>query len=356
MEETETDSSVLNNGAGQTTDGCGLSDLFLRRRKNSDDDNSKIEAETGWQWQPAGPNGKNVDEKSADHLLADNVEGDSVDVQVHILSEYEKCPQYSYNMKHLRRGKMTIVSNRDFLESSGMAEFTRFGTEVDVGRLKTAFYQLGFECVVYENQTCAQMLNIFITASNDADTDVDCMAFAILSHGEENGMIYGIDDAIPLDSLLSPLKHGANMDKFAGKPKLIFVQACRGTQIDEGIDVYDSTDGCEKTGKCYRIPIEADFLYTYCTAPGYYAFRSTQSGSIFIRCLCDLLQRLWRSLDLLQILTRVNSEVAFHFQSAISENHPDYMALNKRKQMPCIVSTLTKDVYFLPKPKKVTTV
>ena len=85
MEETETDSSVLNNGPVQTTDGCGLSELFQRRRKNSDDDTSKIEAASGWQWQPGGPSGKNVDEKSSDHLLADSIEGDSVDVQVHIL-------------------------------------------------------------------------------------------------------------------------------------------------------------------------------------------------------------------------------------------------------------------------------
>lgn len=38
-------------------------------------------------------------------------------------------------------------------------------------------------------------------------------------------------------------------------------QACRGTDLDGGIEV-DSNDSPE------RIPVEADFLYAYSTAPG----------------------------------------------------------------------------------------
>lgn len=45
---------------------------------------------------------------------------------------------------------------------------------------------------------------------------------------------------------------------------LYFVQACRGTDLDPGIET-DSVSDSEGT---HRIPVEADFLYAYSTAPG----------------------------------------------------------------------------------------
>ena len=42
-------------------------------------------------------------------------------------------------------------------------------------------------------------------------------------------------------------------------------QACRGTDLDVGIDVADHKDDMLQVR---RIPIEADFLYMYSSAPG----------------------------------------------------------------------------------------
>ena len=61
-------------------------------------------------------------------------------------------------------------------------------------------------------------------ASHSNDYDCDCLAFALLSHGEDEGMIHGTDEVIAIDSLMAPLKHEPNMTHFAGKPKLVFVQ------------------------------------------------------------------------------------------------------------------------------------
>ena len=61
-------------------------------------------------------------------------------------------------------------------------------------------------------------------ASQSNDYDCDCLAFALLSHGEDEGMIHGTDTVIAIDSLMAPLKHAPNMTHFAGKPKLVFVQ------------------------------------------------------------------------------------------------------------------------------------
>lgn len=45
---------------------------------------------------------------------------------------------------------------------------------------------------------------------------------------------------------------------------VVVVQACRGTDLDPGIET-DSVSDSEGT---HKIPVEADFLYAYSTAPG----------------------------------------------------------------------------------------
>ena len=81
---------------------------------------------------------------------------------------------------------------------------------------------------------------------------------------------------------------------------------------------------------------------------GYVSFRG-QSGSMFILALCENLREHHSSSDLLHILTRVNFEVAYFFESEVSQDNPDYHLLHHKKQMPTIVSMLTKDFYFVPK-------
>jgi len=46
--------------------------------------------------------------------------------------------------------------------------------------------------------------------------------------------------------------------------------------------------------------------------------------------------------DLLSNMTRVARKVAFDFQS----NTPGDYAMHEKKQIPCITSMLTRDVYF----------
>nr|7JL7_C Chain C, Caspase 3, apoptosis-related cysteine protease a [Danio rerio]7JL7_D Chain D, Caspase 3, apoptosis-related cysteine protease a [Danio rerio] len=92
-----------------------------------------------------------------------------------------------------------------------------------------------------------------------------------------------------------------------------------------------------------RIPVEADFLYAYSTVPGYYSWRTTMTGSWFIQSLCEMMTKYGSELELLQIMTRVNHKVALDFES--TSNMPGFDA---KKQIPCIVSMLTKEMYFTP--------
>jgi hypothetical protein len=64
----------------------------------------------------------------------------------------------------------------------------------------------------------------YAAAANSRDHDCDSMALALLTYGDDKENIYGIDRAMPITSLLHPLKWSPNMSNFAGKPKLVFVQ------------------------------------------------------------------------------------------------------------------------------------
>jgi len=62
----------------------------------------------------------------------------------------------------------------------------------------------------------------------------------------------------------------------------------------------------------------------------------------FVQALCQVLQRYGRSRDLVSNLTRVSRKVAFDFQS----NTPGDFVMHEKKQIPCVTSMLTRDIYF----------
>lgn len=65
------------------------------------------------------------------------------------------------------------------------------------------------------------------------------------------------------------------------------------------------------------------------------------TGSWFMQSLCDAISKFGRELELQHLLTRVNHKVAVEFESV--SNLPGFDA---KKQIPCIVSMLTKEMYF----------
>ena len=77
---------------------------------------------------------------------------------------------------------------------------------------------------------------------------------------------------------------------------------------------------------------------------GYFSWRNSTKGSWFIQALCKMLQEHGKSRDFLWILTRVAHTVAYDFESNASKEF-----MNKKKQVPQVVSMLTKDLYFKSK-------
>ncbi|ELU15346.1 hypothetical protein CAPTEDRAFT_139929 [Capitella teleta] len=240
-------------------------------------------------------------------------------------------------MSHPKRGLFIIINNKRFHPKTQMGE--RTGTDSDAANLYSRFKDLGFDVNIYTDLKAEDMLKVMIDAAKQDHSRSDCFGVAVLSHGDE-GIVYGTDTIIKLETLLGPFK-GEKCPSLIGKPKLFFIQACRGTALDHGVLQHDAM---AEENKIYRIPQEADCLYAYSTVSGYFSWRNSTKGSWFVQALCKALKQHAREKDLVWILTRVNREVAYEFQSNASKEF-----MNRKKQVPSIVSMLTKDVVFSSK-------
>ncbi|XP_056137036.1 caspase-3a isoform X2 [Lampris incognitus] len=241
---------------------------------------------------------------------------------------------FRYSLNYPTIGQCIIINNKNFDIRTGMNK--RNGTDVDAANVMNSFGKLGYKVKVYNDQTVDQIKHVLTAASKEDHSCSASFACVLLSHGDE-GVFFGTDASIELKSLTS-LFRGDLCKSLVGKPKLFFIQACRGTDLDGGIETDSGEDGSTA-----KIPVEADFLYAYSTAPGYYSWRNTMTGSWFIQSLCEMINKYGKELELLHIMTRVNHKVAVEFESV--SNSPGFDA---KKQIPCIVSMLTKEMYFTP--------
>lgn len=178
-----------------------------------------------------------------------------------------------------------------------------------------------------------------------------------MSHGSDDGKIYASDLQFDVTEVWEPFI-GDHCPSLIGKPKLFFIQACRGSMTDPGVFVKtksnpnlsqvkaDSIDAEVVHEETFVIPKLADLLVMYSTSEGHISFRNPDSGSWFIQSLCQELRENPKE-ELLNILTGVMRRVAFGFQSNIPAN----TAYDAAKQMPCFMSMLTKTFYLRKRNK-----
>lgn len=151
------------------------------------------------------------------------------------------------------------------------------------------------------------------------------------------------------------------------KPRIFLISACQGDNVDQGLKVEDSH---HSNSSVYRSPgkrIESDitpfsstkhcmfdkikldrsrtlpqkdFLVVYSSVSGFYSYRDTLNGTWFIDAFCNVIDDCRDEIDLYQALTMINREVALEYQSTTDE---------EVKQIPCIVTMLTKLVLFKKK-------
>ncbi|XP_062411444.1 caspase-3-like [Sardina pilchardus] len=240
---------------------------------------------------------------------------------------------FEYSREHKHIGRCLIINNENFNDQP-----RRYGTEVDGRTLRMTFRMLGFRVRMEKDLRAADMRRVLQEESVEDHSEMSCFVCVLLSHGDQ-GLLMGVDGVpISIQSLASTLT-STHCHSLRGKPKLFFIQACRGQQMDSGVET-DSVEPKEEEefAGVSEVP-EEDFLCCHSTSPGYFSWRNELCGSVFISSLCDMLTR-YRRLEITKILTRVSYHVAtsFHSQTGQKESHG-------KKQMPCIISRLTREFY-----------
>ena len=295
-----------------------------------------------------------------------------------------------YEMTSNPRGICVIISNKKFTRMTA-----RQGTEIDQAKLEATFKKLGFIIKRYENLNVKDMVGVMKDISILDHSKYQALVICILSHGGEDfifrkddqqpgtsqrqpvqregdrqiqgNFVYGVDDnVIPIRYLTMYFK-SSKCKTLANKPKLFFIQACQGKNMDTGVlmssdlqqdgpsvadiidmdvdptslpqeEEMDATPHAADNKKV--IPDESDFLLGYATVFGYVSYRSKKSGSFYIKSLTENLNNFSDTLDLQGIMTQVNHDVA---EENIRLGEGD-----AKKQIPMVQSTLRKQLYFSP--------
>jgi caspase 10 len=125
-------------------------------------------------------------------------------------------------MKRKPRGLCVVINNMHFDGD------VRKGSEHDERSLREVFEGLlHFKVEVYKDLTAADMELTLLRAARKNHSDYDAFACVILSHGSTNGVSGVGSRSLDLNSCLR-FFNSYNCPTLHNKPKLFFVQACRG--------------------------------------------------------------------------------------------------------------------------------
>ncbi|XP_078051904.1 caspase-1-like [Augochlora pura] len=246
-----------------------------------------------------------------------------------------------YNMNHKMRGKCVILNHYKF-EMEG----DRPGSDIDVKMIENVFQDiLGFDVIPYHNLTSNEITETIKQLCAENHGNSDCFCMFILTHGTAGDTLAAKDCYYPLKSIWQRFT-GDNCPTLVGKPKLFFVQACRGNKYDGGVGVY-STENSETDSvvvASYKIPTHADFLIAHSTVDEFYSWRNPSEGTFYVQQLCEVIKEYRHTHDLTEMMTITARVVANEYSSS------HYIPFkNEQKQMPTITSTLTRKICFTKK-------
>ncbi|KAG1942307.1 caspase-8 [Pimephales promelas] len=213
-----------------------------------------------------------------------------------------------YKISQIPRGICVIFNNVHF---TTMKE--RSGSDKDQNYLDKVFRWLGFKVEVHKNKTADEMKNLLTDLGKTVDGD--CFVCCVLSHGNKEGVCGTDGDVVSVDEIREPFTG----QRLAGKPKLFFIQACRGSKNQHRVKVQadapeDGESEMEVDGGDdfdVTIPADTDFLIARSTTDGHYSYRKPEEGSWFIQSLCQNLEKHCPlGTDIPTILICVNNDVS----------------------------------------------
>ncbi|KAM9723970.1 caspase-2 isoform 1-T1 [Menidia menidia] len=284
---------------------------------------------------------------------------------------YRAHCQQSYRMGSSPRGFALVISNVSFDSHAAPDLDPRKGGEVDDEVLRKVFTELDYMVSVHRNLTAQDMRTCIENFCRRPEhSTVDSCVVCLLSHGVE-GAVYGTDgQLLQLDWVFQSFDN-AHCPLLQNKPKMFFVQACRGDEMDCGVEQIDGpartlSPSCEQrdagregqgdadSGQRVdlgrpriKLPQRSDMICGFASLKGQRistaAMRNTKRGSWFIQELNTALRLHARDTHLADILVQVNRRIKER------EGYAPGTAHHRCKEMSEFTSSLCKDLFFFPK-------
>ena len=247
----------------------------------------------------------------------------------------------SYTMQRSPHGLCVIINNERFSEHT-----ERTGTQMDEVNLTQCFRYLGYTVEVHRNCTAHQIEAIFSYYRSCDHARFDSFVVCILSHGDD-GHVFGTDSkSVELQAIVGKL-NAETCVSLAGKPKVFFIQACRGGDRVHGAQIKSDSGIPEATvlrsseavkvitdSSSITIPDDADFFFGNATPPGKVAWRDMDHGSWYVSEICRSMCSHARYADLVTMVTEVHNEVGTRYDN------------QNFRQAPEATIRLRKKVYF----------
>ena len=226
-------------------------------------------------------------------------------------------------MKKFPHGIALIINNEKFTSNP-----PRKGTTIDERNLMHIFRYLGYKVEVHRDQKSQEMLEIMIQMGGRSHEMYDSFVCCILSHGTEDH-IYGINgEKLSLHELTEKV-NAIHCLTLRGKPKLFFLQACRGKLKDVAVSVTTDSAGENvpahnpqpvtpsgvmsrkiTTDSDNEISTTTDFYFGHATPLDFVAWRDEEHGSWYVSELCRSLCEMYRYASLDNIMNEVRRHVA----------------------------------------------
>uniref|UniRef100_A0A6J0UEU0 Caspase-7-like n=1 Tax=Pogona vitticeps TaxID=103695 RepID=A0A6J0UEU0_9SAUR len=242
-------------------------------------------------------------------------------------------------MSNQRKNRAVIIVNYEFYgtKSSEMLS-SRPGAKKEADRLFKALSNCNFAVRLHYDLTAKEIEELY---EEECDAEHgDCFVSIISSHGQEGSIFDCEGQPVQLTQIYQTLS-SQRCHKLRGKPKIFFIQACRGEDIDHG--VYLQTDSGELQTDCFShyLSIPENTAVMFACSPGYASFINRWE-SMFLKALLEQLEGEGRHLEVACLMTRICGRVAFH-----SEARGTHAG---GKEMPCFVTNLVGEVYPFSSP------
>jgi len=182
-----------------------------------------------------------------------------------------------YRMDRRRMGTAVIINNLDSEQPP---------TKNDVETMGAVLKDIGFDVEVHVNLPSQGMNMVKRKMTEEkCHKDANCFLMVIISHGTADNFIVDTDGnkAWNIESLVTEV---CDVQSLVGKPKLFFIEACRGKGHNFSSQMMTKSSQPQQSG--ISLPSKQDVFVGFATVPGFVSFTS-MAGSPYLQALSSTL-------------------------------------------------------------------